>query len=224
MKLQCAIDSIPSFVKSQAFYSNRLTRHFILGNILMDFSTLVNSLNRASAFELFRLEGAIQRVLNQPQWIESIRQQLHIGQSIEYFNHIANDLQQAHIIEFRRKHVLIHDIPSKKPWLIPYVSINIDHADIRIREMTREGLGRNEVSVGDIVGFHDRDNRERSGKVIRLNDKTVTILSDSQTWRVSYSLLHRVMNTDFTSAADDSTEFDAVLPRTQRASSVSSTL
>ncbi|MEO6564008.1 MAG: hypothetical protein ABIN99_13355, partial [Nitrosospira sp.] len=34
-------------------------------------------------------------------------------------------------------------------------------------------LGRHEVAIGDIVGFHDADQQPRSGKVIRLNDKTV---------------------------------------------------
>jgi hypothetical protein len=28
---------------------------------------------------------------------------------------------------------------------------------------------------------------------VRLNDKTVTVISDGQKWRVAYALLHRVL-------------------------------
>jgi hypothetical protein len=38
-----------------------------------------------------------------------------------------------------------------------------------------KGLGRNEVAIGDVVGFVDRDQNHRTGKIIRLNDKTVTL-------------------------------------------------
>ena len=37
-------------------------------------------------------------------------------------------------------------------------------------------------------------NRQRSGQIVRLNDKTVTLISDGQKWRVAYALLHRVID------------------------------
>jgi hypothetical protein len=52
------------------------------------------------------------------------------------------------------------------------------------------------VAIGDTVGFLDHEHRQRSGKVIRLNDKTVTLHCDGQKWRVAYALLHRVLNQD----------------------------
>lgn len=76
------------------------------------------------------------------------------------------------------------------------IRINLDGADVDIRERPRQGLGRNEVALGDRVSFVGRDHKERSGRVIRLNDKTVTIKSEHQQWRVSYSLLHRVLDSD----------------------------
>jgi hypothetical protein len=45
-----------------------------------------------------------------------------------------------------------------------------------------------------VLGFVDRDQQQRSGQVIRLNDKTVTLLCGSQQWRVAYCFLHRVMD------------------------------
>jgi hypothetical protein len=44
-----------------------------------------------------------------------------------------------------------------------------------------------------MVGFLDRSQQQRSGRIIRLNDKTVTLLCNQQQWRVGYGLLHRVV-------------------------------
>ena len=59
--------------------------------------------------------------------------------------------------------------------LIPYAAINLDGADVRIREKPRQGLGRNELAIGDRVGFVGRDQQARSGRVVRLDDKTVPL-------------------------------------------------
>ena len=40
----------------------------------------------------------------------------------------------------------------------------------------------------------DRDQQQRSGKIIRLNEKTVTLLSNGQKWRVGYGLLHHIVD------------------------------
>ena len=40
----------------------------------------------------------------------------------------------------------------------------------------------------------DRDHQQRSGRILRLNDKTVTLLCGQQQWRVAYGLLHRVVD------------------------------
>lgn len=50
------------------------------------------------------------------------------------------------------------------------------------------------IAIGDTVGFLDRNHQQRSGKIVRLNDKTVTLLCGHQQWRVAYSLLHRVVD------------------------------
>ena len=79
---------------------------------------------------------------------------------------------------------------------LAYTAINVNRIDVSIREKSKHGLSRNEVAIGDTVGFFDHEHRQRSGKVVRLNDKTVTLLSDGQKWRVVYAFLHRVLNQD----------------------------
>ena len=140
------------------------------------------------------MRAAISRVLDEPHWLESIRSRLRVGQNISYFDPRANASEKGQIIELRRKHALVLDLTTKTRWLIAYAAINIDGADVEIREQPRKGLGRNEVAVGDVVGYMSRDHRQCSGTIIRLNDKTVTVQVGREQWRVSYSLLHRVVD------------------------------
>ena len=67
-------------------------------------------------------------------------------------------------------------------WTLSYAAINLDDADVQIREQKPQGLGR--------------DQQQRTGKIIRLNDKTVTLQCDQTQWRVAYSFLHRVVDVD----------------------------
>jgi hypothetical protein len=96
----------------------------------------------------------------------------------------------------RRKQAVVLDANDARRWLISYAAINLDDSDVQIRENKTQGLGRNEVTLGDVVGFVDRDQRQHTGKIIRLNDKTVTLECDAAQWRVAYAFLHRVVDAD----------------------------
>lgn len=163
-------------------------------HITMNFSETIATLNKASAFDLYRLRAAIDRVLDQPGWMDAVRSRLCIGQSIEYFDPQANCPHSGQVLELRRKQAVVLDLATQKRWLISYAAVNLDGADVEIREKPKQGLGRNEVAVGDIVGFLDRDQQQRGGRIVRLNDKTVTLRCGQQQWRVSYGLLHRVVD------------------------------
>jgi hypothetical protein len=162
----------------------------------MNFSDVLKAMNQASAFELYRMRAAINRVLDEHRWLQAIQSRLQIGQPIEYFDAQANKLRHGKLLELRRKQAVVLDQDDGKHWLIPYVAINLDGSDVEIREQSIQGLGRNEVAVGDVVGFIDRNQQQRSGQVIRLNDKTVTLLCAQQQWRVAYAFLHRVVDSD----------------------------
>jgi hypothetical protein len=179
----------------------------------MNFSDVLKALNHASAFELYRMRAAINRVLDEPRWLQAIQASLEIGQLIEYFDTQANALRRGQLLELRRKQAVVLDQADGKRWLIPYVAINLDGTDVQIREQPRHGLGRNEVAVGDVVGFVDRDQQQRSGRIIRLNDKTVTLLCGQQQWRVAYAFLHRVVDADtvdVNTIEQNTLEFDVI--------------
>ena len=160
----------------------------------MDFTRTLKELHQASAFDIYRLRAAIDRVLDQPDWIHAVQSRLRVGQNIEYFDTQTNRTHKGQVLEMRRKQAVVLDIDRQQRWLISYAAINLDGADVEIREQPQQGLGRNSAAVGDVVGFVDKHHQQRSGKVVRLNDKTVTLLVDQQQWRVSYGLLHRVVD------------------------------
>jgi hypothetical protein len=160
----------------------------------MDYSQILAALRQASAFDLFRLRAAIDRTLDQPDWMLAVQSRLQVGQAVTYFDPPTNRAHVGPLLELRRKQAVVLDQETRRRWLISYAAINLDNADIEVREQPRQGLGRNEVAVGDTVGFVDREQKERSGQVVRLNDKTVTLMCNGQQWRVSYALLHRIVD------------------------------
>lgn len=182
----------------------------------MNFSDALNALNQASAFELYRMRAAIDRVLDEPRWLLAIQARLQVGQPVEYFDAQANTLRRGQVLELRRKQAVVLDRDDGRRWLIPYVAINLDGADVQIREQKPQGLGRNEVAIGDVVGFVDRNQQQRGGRIIRLNDKTVTLQCGQQQWRVAYCFLHRVVDAD--AIEHDVLELDDA-PLPERASS-----
>ncbi len=161
---------------------------------IMDFTRILKELQESSAFDIYRLSAAINRVLDQPGWIQAVQSRLRVGQNIEYFDTQTNRTRKGQVLEMRRKQAVVLDIDRQQRWLISYAAINLDGADVEIREQPQQGLGRNSVAVGDVVGFVDKHHQQRSGEVVRLNDKTVTLLVGQQQWRVSYGLLHRVVD------------------------------
>lgn len=162
----------------------------------MNFSDVIKTLNQASAFELYRMRAAIDRVLDEPRWMQAIQARLQIGQTVQYFDPQANALKRGQILELRRKQAVVLDLDDAKRWIISYAAINLDGADVQIREQKAHGLGRNEVAIGEVVGFIDREQQQRTGQIIRLNDKTVSLQCGKSQWRVAYSLLHRVVDAD----------------------------
>jgi hypothetical protein len=162
----------------------------------VNFSEVIKTLNSASAFDLYRMRAAIDRVLDEPRWMQAVQVRLKVGQEVQYFDPQANALRQGKVLEMRRKKAVVLDMNDARRWLISYAAINLDGSDVHIRENKSQGLGRNEVAIGDMVGFVDRDQNHRSGKIIRLNDKTVSMQCGGTQWRVAYAFLHRVVDAD----------------------------
>lgn len=63
----------------------------------MNFSAVLEALNSASAFELYRLRVAINRKLDDPKWIEAIRWRLRVGHqqwrtAYQFLHHVHDSI------------------------------------------------------------------------------------------------------------------------------------
>ncbi|MCP4410310.1 MAG: hypothetical protein GY807_21700 [Gammaproteobacteria bacterium] len=80
----------------------------------MNYSKILEELNNASLFELYRLEQAIRRSLEDPIRIRKIKDLQKVGQDIEYFEAEENRLIEAAIIELKRTRVLVKNRHDRK--------------------------------------------------------------------------------------------------------------
>ncbi|WP_257275396.1 hypothetical protein [Endozoicomonas sp. SESOKO4] len=160
----------------------------------MDYAQLLEALNRASTFDLFRLNAMIDRELESSERIGRIKAALTIGQKLSYFDRSSNSLRNCEVLQLRQKRALVLDFTDGKRWAIPYYMLNLEGADTRVNHETQRGLSRHAIAVGDLLGFKDKHREERFGHVIRLNTKSVTLQVAERRWRVAYSLLYRVLD------------------------------
>ncbi|WP_448215228.1 hypothetical protein [Endozoicomonas sp. 2B-B] len=160
----------------------------------MDYAQLLEALNRASTFDLFRLNAMIDLELESSERIGRIKATLTIGQKLSYFDSNSNSLRDCEVLQLRQKRALVLDFTDGKRWSVPYYMLNLEGADARVNHETRQGLSRHAIAVGDLLGFKDKRGEEHFGHVLRLNTKSVTLRVAEGRWRVAYSLLYRVLD------------------------------
>ena len=98
----------------------------------MDYTYLINELNKASAFDLYRLYAAIGKELRNPNRINVIKQALILGMELSYFDFVENRLIKARLLEVKQKNALVLQHESNKQFFIPYSVINLDSIDTEI--------------------------------------------------------------------------------------------
>ena len=165
----------------------------------MDYTTILQELNKASLFDLHRLQSAIYQELINPKRIDEIKSQLKIGQPISYFDPQTNGLIDAVILKIQITRCLVRNINDQKSWNIPFYYLNLDNVDTDIQPAKNTvGISKNALKVGTRGGFKDKYNNELFGEVIRLNQKTATIkINELSAWRVHYNHLFRVIEGEF---------------------------
>ncbi|MFK0572230.1 hypothetical protein [Endozoicomonas sp.] len=159
----------------------------------MDYAQLLDALNRASTFDLFRLNAIIRSELESPERIRKIKAALTVGQKISYFDICRNALRDCEVLRLNNKRALVRDFTDGEEWNVPYYMLNIEGADVRVNHEAQKGLSRHAIAVGDLLGFKDKHGIEHFGPVLRLNTKSVTLRVETGQWRVAYLLLYRVL-------------------------------
>lgn len=162
----------------------------------MDYTEILGALNKATLFDLHRLQSAIYQELLNPERIKAIKVQLKPGHQISYFDSNQNRLVDAIVIQPKKTRCLVKNLKDGKRWDIPFYYINLEGVDTDIKtESQQTGIPKTALKVGDNIGFKDKDHEDIYGEVIRLNQKTATIQVDMHSqWRVSYSLLFPVLD------------------------------
>src|SRR6056297_1503517 len=158
----------------------------------MEYTKILNALNEASTFDLYRLQIAIAREIDNPQRIIKIKKSLRLGMETSYFCPEKNALIQVKIMALKRTRVLVEEInnPQKGLGTIPYCMLNISNADTNIYANNQK-LTANNLSVDEIVGFNHNGN-DIIGMIERLNQKTVSLTTTTGAkWRVAYANLYR---------------------------------
>jgi len=159
----------------------------------MDFSHIVQELEKASSFDLFRLSSAIDMMLEEPLRMARIKQQLIVGREVEYFDPKTNQLFNAVIVDVRRTRVIVKHVDDGSRWGLPFYYINLNHVDTTIESNVATGLTRNEIHIGEQLGF-SHEGADVYGTVLRLNPKTVSISTPGTKWRIPYALLFKVID------------------------------
>lgn len=164
----------------------------------MDYTTTLQELNKASLFDLHRLQSAIYQELLNPMRIEQIKTQLKTGQSISYFDPQSNSLIDAVILKIQRTRCLVRNVKDQKSWNLPFYYLNLDNIDADIQPAKNAvGIPKNTLKIGAKVGFKDKYNNELFGEVIRLNQKTATVKIDEHgRWLVHYKHLFYVIESE----------------------------
>ena len=161
--------------------------------IFMDYSMILKELNKASLFDLYRMQVAIDQQLDNPARIKQVKRLIKPGMEISYFDSTQNRLIDATVISLRQSRLLVENKHDGKRWTINFYMVNLDRVETDIS--THQVIDRTQLKVGDSVGFYNRENKETYGKVIKLNQKTATVfVSGASKWRVSYQLLFKLID------------------------------
>lgn len=77
---------------------------------------------------------------------------------------------------------------------------------LRLLQKSRQHDSMLRFAVGEMVSFTNSDGVLITGRIIRLNQKTITLVTDDrQQWKVSPSLLSKVISTTSASTIEDLT-------------------
>ncbi|MBF0295584.1 MAG: hypothetical protein HQL96_10390 [Magnetococcales bacterium] len=164
----------------------------------MDYADILHALQFVTPFDLYRLRIGIDALLDDPARLLPVKRRVHIGLEILFFNARENRVMTGVVEKVQRTTLDVRAKPEGTFWRIPLYAVNMAGVDAGIHAASSaEPSGKDHFKVGDAIGFHGRDNRERYGVILKINQKTATILTREGTrWRVAFSLLFKVMDGD----------------------------
>lgn len=157
---------------------------------------LLDALRLASSLELHELSVAINRMLADPRRIFDIRQNLHSGAQVMYYDERRGTLVPGRILQLQPTYAIVQDDITRTQWKLAYAAIVADptqHAGQTPQAPPRR-VDMATFKLGDTVSFTDKHQGEYTGTITRLNTTTCSILCEGEQWRVSPALLRKIIN------------------------------
>jgi hypothetical protein len=164
---------------------------------------LVDALGQASSLQLYRLQAILRRMLTDPKRVIEIRRQLHLGQTVRYFDLESDQMRAARVVEMKDKEILVQDQATLRHWRLAYAAVEppasgqADVADSTAATTLPPAPkpGREDFQRGQKVAFEDKHLRTQVGVITRINQRTASIdTGDGLVWKVSFGLLRHVVD------------------------------
>ena len=157
---------------------------------------LLDALRMAPSLELYELSLAINRMLADPHRILEVRQHLHPGAQVMYYDEHRGTLAPGRILQLQPTYAIVQDDITRTHWKLTYAAIVADPAQ-HVERTPQPPPQRTDMSafkLGDTVSFTDKHLRERIGTITRMNAKTCSLICDGEQWRVSPALLRKIID------------------------------
>jgi hypothetical protein len=159
----------------------------------MDPHEAMSSLQQATALDLLLLSTAIDHLLRNPSRILAVRQHLHLGQEVQFWNLHLRRIHHGRITKFKPEEVLMLTQTPAQYWWVTYAATQQD-PNQSPPPPAPERPERADFARGDTASFEGHDLIQRVGTIIRLNQKTAAVSCDGAEWRVSCALLRCVID------------------------------
>ena len=184
-------------LKSDTNKPFKIKRHLPVVGGVMNYRNVLEALKNASAFDLYRLFCAIDREMDRPEHIVAVQRQIRPGQLIRYFDGSKNREFEARVTKFGRTRLHVEHVEDGQRWRIHYYMVNLGGVDVSVSQQDKNKvITANDLAIGQRIGFYDRENQERSGVVERINQKSVSVRTETGRWRVAYCYLFQVIEGD----------------------------
>ena len=164
----------------------------------MQDGALIDALNKATSLELYQLAALVERLMSDPRRIVAIRKDLHLGQTVRFYEARHDRLLQGRIVHMRDSSLTVQGSELRGEWKLPYAAIEPTEPDAKAAAAAPPASAprptRADFSRGDKVCFTDSNLRVHLGIITRCNPKTASVHSDGAAWSVSYAGLRRVLD------------------------------
>ncbi|CAN5885816.1 hypothetical protein BH11PSE8_BH11PSE8_19200 [soil metagenome] len=168
--------------------------------------SMIEALEGASSLQLYQLKALIEGMLADPRRGMAARASLHLGQAVQFVDFRDGQLRRGKVIALRDVQATVLEEGTKRTWKIPCVAVQGytegerpgDQAPYEPPPEPIPPAGKaRDFQRGDSVTFEDRDGRNVTGVIVRINQRTATIgtgTADGGTCRVPFHMLRHVLD------------------------------